>query len=931
MSRTLAPPSITSCIAFPLVHFEVSGLCLTGEPLNLKNLRSHEASLLEAGLVNKGHEWQVLHKFLTLGQSRTLLLLGDEGVGKTALLNAFFKSANTLGSDEFSQHQGVKIHLGKLPKKAWTQWELDQLLQEALHQWATELLQSLHMQGNKTLHSTGLILSEAELNQTLKEAISLTLQEERTTLWQTVLTQALAKRQNTLAQWMKSGQASITAAGSVFNHPWGLIAFKMKEALEDPHMQGSIYEIIAQLGRDLKHYSPTLETKSRFSIIIDEWEMLLHQKEAQQWQNLQCLSQILKSINTQKRMPLQLILATRSEALSQQLALGTYGLFSEQMLLSGFTAKELPALLALYPSTYPFPMEYLDEFYARSGASSRAIFRLFQAWEAKATQRGEKTLSLDALNDLAVKGVQDLDDFIYARFHMDALQYGMPFLKALEVVVAYLDEVPFLVRDFIAQRLSETQENLSEEYLALALRKLFLYGVLTALPNESSFEQEPRYVMSSRADLKRVALFFRNTDCGEPFNATEGSIEDRLQQECASFLSSMTAPTESLMAWLPKLFEAGDCTPKKISHLLNHMAHSSNIEANVFIDTLLSFFKEKWENAQNTEHCSKALMILSVLPRIEAFNALLDALAHAEFKVKVSSLNALQIWLNRYAETNPYTVASLISTLMTHLYSWEHLPVNEKECLQNLVFDLLTRVYPYAPKKVVNAFNEIINTLLIEENSEKSYLSVECFNALSTIVKNTAPDILIQALPKVAQVLKLALNQPDLKDQALNLLSYLPPQTPDLHDFLGGMDDQASAPLGAFEVFVYASQHLNASPALQERVMATLKAIYTNENLIERLKHSEFRQYFTQITLQLLKVSKQWPQVNQCFLLTLLEQVLREAIWQDYLDLFWLSLRLVRQLKGSIPRDAYAWIETLETSPTSQLVKRLLKQSELDV
>jgi hypothetical protein len=384
----------------------------------------------------------------------------------------------------------------------------------------------------------------------------------------------------------------------------------------------------------------------------------------------------------------------------------------------------------------------------------------------------------------------------------------------------------------------------------------------------------------------------------------------------------MTAPTESLTAWLPKLFEAGDCTPKKISHLLNHMAHSSNIEANVFIDTLLSFFKEKWEN---TEHCSNALMILSVLPRIEAFNTLLDALAHAEFKVKVSSLNALQIWLTRYAEANSYTVASLISTLMTHLQYWERLPVDEKERLQNLVFDLFSRVYPYTPKKVVNAFNEIINTLLTEESSEKSYLSVECFNALSIIVKNTAPDILIQALPKVAPLLKLALNQPDSKDQALNLLSYLSPQTPHLKDLLEEMDEQASAPLGAFEVFVYASQYLNASPALHERVMATLKAIYTNENLIERLKHSEFRQYFTQITLQLLKVSKQWPQADQCFLRTILEQVLREAIWQDYLDLFWLSLRLVRQLKGSISRDAYAWIDALETSPTSQLVKRLLK------
>ncbi len=911
------------------------------------------------GLVNKQSEWNSLSKALYLGQSKTVLLLGDEGLGKSSFINAYFKALaqHREATGLYAPHQAIKLQLSLLPKAQWATWHLEDLLYNALNTWCVDTLASIQNDANQRLHDVGIRINDEQFKLLLTQFSEEIVHERRYNLWLNTLKQALSKKQNLIQKWTATSQEALEETARILNNPWAVVAFQVQASLaQDGQASAEIAERFMELAQAVKTLVATEETPASFSLLIDEWERVGLQSPTVRDANNKSLLRLLKNIHAQqKQTPFLLTLTSRTEALSQQLTSPLYTLFRDKVLLSTYSEKDLKALIKVTnrggeTQGFVVPQEAFPILSDLSQGQGYKALAVYQAWVKKAQQHNETRLSLESLDALAIDNAEDLDALFYARLQLDALAHGTTFLNALQLVVAHLDHTPFTVESFINERLKTAPQGILPNHLGLALRKLYLYGIVQKLETTRT---SPVYSVPSRHALEGLYAFFSPKSVEALFQKTQGlkpsnhalttlseneASTEEPPIETALSRTAFLEQGEALVQILPKTFQEGELSLEKLQSVLSYLNELPRENAERLRGKIAGFLVEAVHGHPLEARRLEGLLCLGYLPLPTALKALVNALKHADPIVQQHALQSLRQWILTATEAKvplQDKVLPVVESLLEQLNPREGSPRKEDALIQSMVFDVLKQWHKGEARSVFKGVQAYLQERLNRGNDD--YLSIALLDCLLDLLKPFQAKDLETRMPWVLSVVEKALVLPDLQTSAFALLRLLPAPMPQvqviLNDLLG---EQRFSELGD-EAFQYASESLGL-PVLQATPPQWLEAfhryverLYQPHSLEASLQEEAFRQRLIQSSLHLLKIVRTWNASEKEQLSKCLEETLASPQWQVHLDLLWILLRLKQQvtINDATTESTDRYLGQIPSSPTSHLVKQLLNTHNL--
>ncbi len=892
------------------------------------------------GIIGKTQEWNLLSRSLYLGQGKSTLLMGDEGLGKSFFLNAYFKalSTNPFSTEELAPHQGLMIRLSDLPKSAWQTWGFNQLLQEALVLWSESILKHIQVQANQHLIELDLALGSEQLSLLMQEFNTTLDANERRHRWEAFLKKALDRKQNLIQKWTSSSQEKIEFAVTQLNQGWGAVAFCVQSLLSHPPHEQDTISIIKSLAESVKQYTHNTNVPSSFTIIIDAWDMILLQSHSQQQYNLKQLHTLLKTLNAQKQTPLHFTLSTRPKGLSQQLGTSTYALFRDKHLLSPYSAEDIQALVGLTNRT-DFTCASLPEaFHNLSEGRADYALNLLNAWIKQSKQMGLSELTLESFDALSLESIEDLDALLYARLQLDAIQQGVGFLKALQVVVAHLDLTPFSVEGFLLDRVMNASQGISEAQLALVLRKLYLYQMIEAVPEKelptfSITEKIPLYRVVSRRALQGLCGFFLPKEIEAIYQSTQHTLSslDTLNSR-SDFRSSILnkqeheAQAESLLRLLPRTFEAGELTLEKFQSVLAHLQTLPKAEVNRHTQTLFDLFSNASRLSLLEARRIEAVSFLGHLPHAEVPLALIEGIDASTGLIQQEILKSLKQWMHT-AKCSHLPCDSIapqvIHALFDKLKPPEGLPKKETAIIQSLVFDALTDWSPFDPKGVFKALRQFLQDTLSSQS--ENTLSVGLLRCLRKLLQPFKVQDVQCNMPWLAPIILNALQEIHLQEEALALIPYVSLENSRLQESLKRMLNQPLHLRTGWQIFQYVTTHFNDFSFLHQDVFEKIASHLEISTHREPQKHDSHRRLLKALLLHLSQVQPHWLPSHQATLADVLDESLSQTGWENSLDLLWLALKLEKNVQQGNSRQVGKWMSRLDNAPTSQMVKQLLK------
>ena len=915
-----------------------------------QRLDTHLAS--DYGLVNKQHEWNILSKALYAGQSRTFLLLGDEGLGKTSLINAYFKTLaeNRDTQGDYAPHQAIKIQLSQLPKPFWATWQLDAILQEALVSWVKDTLAAIQNNANQRLQEVGIRINDEQFKLMLTQFSKEPSRDARYELWLNTLKHALSKKQNLIQKWTAPSQLVLEDVARILNNPWAVVAFQTSTSLaDDPN--ADISQRFLELAQGVKAHVSNVQSPASFSLLIDEWDVIRLQNASRRDANNQSLLRLIKAIQTQKQIPLCLTLTSRTNALSQHLGGSLYASLRDKLLLSTYGEVELQALVktcSLYheKSGFSVPKEALPLLSTLSEGQGYKALAVYQAWVKKTEQSGEMQLSLESLNALAIEKADELEALLYARLQLDALSYGASFINALELVVAHLDHTPFTVEAFISERLKTASTDILASHLGLALRKLYLYGIVQKLETPSA-SASLLYNVPSRHALESVYRFFVAKNVEALFQKTQGllSPSHALEKEAESNETDESEATlshtafleqgEALVQILPKTFNEGELPLEKLQSVLSFLSGLPRENAQYLREKIARFLIQALEHPLEARRL-EALLYLGYIPLLDALDALVDALNHPNSLVKQQALQSLRQWIQTANDAKiplKDKILPVVEALLGQLNPRNGFPRKDDVLIHSMVFDVLKQWHAGEARTVFKGVHAYVKEHL--NNNDDSYLSVGFLDCLAVLLKPFAPTDIEHRMPWVFALIEKSFSVPQLQASGFTLLRLLPAQMSQVQAILKQILQEEASPTLTFDAFVYTTELLalpdfqTVFPLWKESLQTYLERLYlpkASHTQAASFTPDDDRQQLIQATLHLLKVVKKWNAPEKSHLANLLEEGLTSPEWQGHLDLLWVLLRLQQQLAGETAlKDSTArYLGQLKATPTSHLLKQLL-------
>lgn len=961
MSTLLIPPASTDPLAqeaFALHKADASvrmasfmqHTAIAPNTLSTQRLDSLLAS--DYGLINKQQEWGILSKALHAGQSRTFLLLGDEGLGKTSFVNAYFKALSEhrepLGG--YAPHQAIKLQLSLLPKRLWATWDLETLLQDALISWVNDTLACIQHNANQRLQEVGIRLNDAQFSLLLTNYSTESSREARYNLWLTTLKNALAKKQTLLQKWKAPSQQALEDSARILNNPWAGVALQTKRSMEEaPHAE--LAQRFLELAQAVKTHVSSANTPASFSLLIDEWDVIHKQAPPAQKSNNQSLLRLVKGIQTQKQIPLCLSVTCRTDALSQRLGSPLYTAFKDKILLSRYGKKNLQALVKTAPPSpespdFSVPEEALEVFTQLSEGQGHKALAIYQAWVKKAEQFGENALSLENFNALAIEHAEELDALFYARLQLDALSYGTRFVHALEWVVAHLDHTPFTVEGFISERLKTAPQGILASHLGLALRKLYLYGMVQKVESPDA-PASLIYRVPSRHALECLYGFFVAQNVENLFQHTQGLLtqtQTLMKHEEASqppqndaelSRTSFLEQGEAFVHILPKTFNEGELSLEKLQSVLSFVKGLPHENAQHLREKIARFLIEALEQPIEARRL-EALSCLAYLPLNDALDALVNASNNPNPTIQQQALKALRQWIQTAHDAKlPVKDKTLpvVETLLEHLNPRDGFSRKDDALTHSLVFDVLKQWHQGQSRLVFKGVHAYVQKQLDFNND--AYLSVGLLDCVTVLLKPFHPTDLELRMPWVLTLIKKALCVPPLHASAFGLLRLLPAQMPQVQTLLKEMLLESTSPKLAFNAFLYSSETL-ALPVFQTEPPLWKESLHTyiaqqyvpksDSTLDALLADDAQRQQLIQATLHLIKMVKPWPSNEKNDLFHVLEESLAQPAWQKHLDALWVLLRLKQHLaeEMGLKVNTQRYLQQLSETPTSDLLKHLL-------
>ncbi|MFN9691517.1 MAG: HEAT repeat domain-containing protein [Vampirovibrionales bacterium] len=942
--------ALTKAEGFALVKSFIQHTAMPQQTSSRERLDALLAS--DYGLINKQHEWGILSKALYAGQSRTFLLLGDEGLGKTSFINAYFKSLaeNRDPEGDYAPHQAIKIQLSHLPKPLWATWQLDAILQEALVSWVKDTLAAIQNNANQRLQEVGIRINDEQFKLMLTQFSKEPSRAARYDLWLNTLKHALSKKQNLIQKWTAPSQLVLEDVARILNNPWAVVAFQTSTSLADDP-DADISQRLVEMAQGVKAHVSNVQSPASFSLLIDEWDVIRLQNASRRDANNQSLLRLVKAIQTQKQIPLCLTLTSRTNALSQHLGGSLYASLRDKLLLSSYGEEELQTLVktcSLYheKSAFSVPKEALPLLSTLSEGQGYKALAVYQAWVKKAEQLGEMQLSLESLNALAIEKADELEALLYARLQLDALSHGASFINALELVVAHLDHTPFTVEAFISERLKTASTDILASHLALALRKLYLYGIVQKLETPSA-SASPLYNVPSRHALESVYRFFVAKNVEALFQKTQGllSPSHTLEKEAESNETDESEATlsrtafleqgEALVQILPKTFNEGELPLEKLQSVLSFLSGLPRENAQYLREKIARFLIQALEHPLEARRL-EALLCLGYIPLLDALDALVDALNHPNSLVKQQALQSLRQWISTATEAKipvQDKVLPVVEALLIQLNPREGFPRKDDALIQSLVFDALKQWHKGEARTVFKGVHAYVKEHL--NNNDDSYLSVGFLDCLAVLLKPFDPTDIEHRMPWVFTLIEKSFCVPQLQASGFTLLRLLPAQMPQVQAILKQILQEQASPTLTFDAFVYTTELLalpdfqTVFPLWKESLQTYLERLYlpkASYTQAASFTPDDDRQQLIQATLHLLKVVKKWNAPEKSHLANVLEEGLTSPEWQGHLDLLWVLLRLQQQLAGETAlKDSTArYLGQLKATPTSHLLKQLL-------
>lgn len=487
-----------------------------------------EAELLEqCPLKGRKSELKQLIKALTLcktGQGKAILITGNEGIGKTALLDAFRTMAQTHLS-------APVIYLKAQPQ--WTPRLLYTQIVAGILEQAQEILKVALAEANRVLEPLDMRWTEADL---VRMVAMTHLQETsygRSTADMSALAETIKRAIPFFRRMALPVQEQLDQLGRLLVHPWVVLAASLLNPLNpamqnakdllDPTYQSTQSTIpllggasTADSGDDWEGASPAetatldklvaamvdllgtinrgLQQQSALVLVVDQWERLSGAPEAVMADLKTFWVEVLRQTTDQRDFRLMAVLSCRSEAESYVLGGGIYNAFRLKYLVSPLTSVQLGKTLKAWAQAENLTLS--DEVMQTLIALSRGNAAwLDLAWRALAPEFAAGILSPEKLvTRYGADSPAPFVELLFTRVQLDFIGEETRLARLLGRLIQQVGAQAFDKPRLVA--MGSGVVDASDDWYQRFLNAMVQNGLMHTLPDNGHYQLAGAFVLA---------------------------------------------------------------------------------------------------------------------------------------------------------------------------------------------------------------------------------------------------------------------------------------------------------------------------------------------------------------------------------------------------------------------------------------------------
>ena len=523
---------------------------------NLYDSATVEMFLLEeVTLQGRKGDLRQLLKWLNLarnGQTKTVLITGDPGIGKSALLDSFVDLAL---KGQLCRFLDLRSLVLETPEKLFISileqliHESDRMLDEAMFriqqttrelnlQWTRDdLLEAISLvrlsefsEGKNLLAVQEQLIRKIKSSlptvKKLKPSVQTEIEELVNLIIDPWLNVAASMLVPNNPQIQKALQYAETLKQEILleENP---LARALNELLEDDEPQTDldpeVEEVLSAAEKKAEASKPVLAKGQRLIgdmtrhlmkvfqyinktirnldsallVLFDDWDQIIHLPEAQREGVKNLLVSLFKETAEQKNYRMMMCLCARSEGESYTLGGPLYSMFQNKLLLPGVQDVARAKLFdePMTQAGITLDPDVTERVYALTCGNPFWIIKMRQYLKTWAQTTQTPRISMEQFRELGVETLHDLLEFNYCRIKLVFMYEDALFQKIISVLTRFAGSRPFTVGGAIDAL--KLYPGMTDALVFEALRSLYLHDFLVELPGRTA-TGDPLYQFQSR-------------------------------------------------------------------------------------------------------------------------------------------------------------------------------------------------------------------------------------------------------------------------------------------------------------------------------------------------------------------------------------------------------------------------------------------------
>jgi len=917
-------------------------------PLKLSNYTAETF-----GLLGKEAEFTQLLKHIEQGQSKLCLILGDAGIGKSALLTAVKQAMGqqTVANSFPAKCQYLFVDLLAYEATQLASESLLTLLMQSLTLWVYQLEQQcLNLLNQKTPEGFDLKWDSESLIALIAKANEQPSVAQRRAFLEVHIQTTLRAQQNWVDKLFSPIKETIQLLVEALDNPWItlLVDFQQKRL---PNLEAwaekrntsveatRLFEkevlgtLILMTDFFKQQLSSAASGEATLTLIIDNWDALLTMVPVEKLALYKTELTALTTLFTEKKQqPFHVMLAARTNDLGRSLGQALYINFRNKLLispLSPLVEEQFVSENKLLPSVLQVSTVY--DWLGSKAQGNPYWLQLLCAALHRKTQKIvlENTVVTDEaiqgwLAGLAVEQATDCHAFLLTQLQLGVVQHGVGYGEALQHTVSALTYQPFEVPIFL-EKITTIAPQLSVNDVALVLRKLFLFGCLkevvsTTPPSVEGQAIAPQYQVVHRLLLGYLKARLTQTQLSQQFNLLE-------QQESNWFEAKQQLQT--LKTILPLTLEQGELTSEKVQGLLNltqqfYPEFQQEFQAffiNLLEETIAS-------DSTPTTLKSDALAGLAHLNQDRFVPLLLSSLQSEEPLLQKTALTALVSQGNLLGGHFASTQRSVV--LQQLLETFTSLQLSEDEAVQSIVLQAIEAwAFPLKQETKPLVFSFMQGFLSQATLDPKTMIPAQFVLLANRLLADPqlSEDEKTAFLPEVMTLVQSILQNETISgSEALRLVKYYSVEnTPEpLFQLLEKLSADTPANTQPFAIkqaalsmlLVRFTSRENALQAWLNQLEADLNEV-VQQGLHDADDDALPRDSMVNKRIALASLQANWPTWAKQQLQQMMKTQLNSRAWEEWLghpDLLWVLLKCLLTVSPSAETRALAkqWADRLK-------------------